>query len=72
MLEPNKIYKVCTTDFLAYGGGVMNKVRKWYKELRNPEDFGNIRDIFYHYLKKMKYISEEQFLDKKHPRIIFE
>jgi 2',3'-cyclic-nucleotide 2'-phosphodiesterase (5'-nucleotidase family) len=71
-LDPKKVYKICTNDFLANGGSAMYKVRKWYKELRNKKDFGIIRESFKNFLKKIKVITEEKFVDKDHPRITFE
>ena len=68
-LEPKKTYKVCTNDFLANGGSGMGKVRKWYKELRNRKDFGIIRELLSDYLKKMKPITKEKFVDENYPRI---
>ena len=68
-LEPKKIYKVCTNNFLADGGIDMGKVRKWYKELRNKRDYGNIRELLYNYLKKMKPITKVKFVDENYPRI---
>ena len=71
ILNPKKIYKVCTNDFLANGGDAMNEVRVWYKELRNKKDFGNIRDLIIKYMSKMKgIISEDKFVDKKYPKYI--
>jgi len=71
-LDPNKIYKICTNDFLAKGGVDMGKVRKWYKELKNPKDFGLIRDLLSEYLKNMYPITKEKFVDEKYPRIIID
>ena len=68
-LEPKKTYKVCTNDFLANGGSGMGKVRKWYKDLRNKKDFGIIRELLLNYLKKMKPITKEKFVDEDYPRI---
>ena len=68
-LEPKKTYKVCTNDFLANGGSGMGKVRKWYPELRNRKDFGIIRELLYNFLKKMKPITKEKFVDENYPRI---
>ena len=68
-LEPKKTYKVCTNDFLANGGSGMGKVRKWYPELRNKKDYGIIRELLYNYLKKMKPITKEKFVDENYPRI---
>lgn len=68
-LEPNKIYRVCTNDFLANGGSGMGKVRKWYPELINKKEFGIIRELLLKYLKKMKNITKEKFVDEKYPRI---
>jgi len=71
-LEPNKMYKVCTNDFLANGGSGMGKVRKWYKDLRNPKDFGIIRELMYKFLKNIKPITKEKFVDENYPRITIE
>ena len=71
-LEPKRTYKICTNDFLANGGEGMGEVRKWYKELRNEKDFGLIRDILYNYLKRIKPITKEKFLDENYPRIIID
>ena len=71
-LEPNKMYKVCTNDFLANGGSGMRNVRKWYKELRNPKDFGIIRELMYKFLKNVKPITKEKFVDENYPRINIE
>ena len=72
-LNPKKIYKVCTNDFLADGGGRMSTVRKWYTELRNRKDYGIIRDLVKEYLKKMKgKIREDKFIDPNHPKINIE
>ena len=69
-LEPKKTYKVCTNDFLADGGSGMGNVRKWYTELRNKKDFGIIRELLLKYLKKMKNITKDKFIDENYPRII--
>ena len=29
-IEPNKIYKICTNNFLAEGRIKMRKIREWY------------------------------------------
>ena len=71
-LDPHKVYKICTNDFLAKGGVDMGKVRKWYKEMRNPKDFGLIRDLLFKYLKNMNPITKEKFLDENYPRIIID
>ena len=71
-LEPNKMYKVCTNDFLANGGSGMGNVRKWYKDLRNPKDFGIIRELMYKFLKNVKPITKEKFVDENYPRITIE
>jgi len=71
-LEPHKVYKICTNDFLAKGGVDMGKVRKWYKELRNPKDFGLIRALLSKYLKNMNPITKDKFFDKNYPRIIID
>jgi 2',3'-cyclic-nucleotide 2'-phosphodiesterase (5'-nucleotidase family) len=68
-LDPKKTYKICTNDFLANGGSGMGKVRKWYKELRNKKDFGIIRELLLKYLKKMKNITKDKFVDENYPRI---
>ena len=68
-LEPKKTYKICTNDFLADGGSGMGKVRKWYKTLRNKKDFGIIRGLLLKYMKNMKPITKEKFVDEKNPRI---
>ena len=68
-LEPKKTYKVCTNDFLANGGSGMGKVRKWYTQLRNKKDYGIIRELLYNFLKKMKPITKEKFVDENYPRI---
>jgi 2',3'-cyclic-nucleotide 2'-phosphodiesterase (5'-nucleotidase family) len=68
-LEPQKTYKVCTNDFLANGGSGMGKVRKWYTTLRNKKDFGIIRELLLKYLKNMKPITKEKFVDENYPRI---
>ena len=68
-LEPKKTYKICTNDFLANGGSGMGKVKKWYKELRNRKDFGIIRELLYNFLRKMKPITKEKFVDENYPRI---
>lgn len=72
-LNPQKTYRVCTNDFLANGGGRMGSVRKWYKELRNSKNHGNIRELVISYLKKMKgIIREDKFMDSNHPKINIE
>ena len=68
-LEPKKTYKICTNDFLANGGSGMGKVRKWYTQLRNKKDYGIIRELLYNFLKKMKPITKEKFVDENYPRI---
>ena len=68
-LEPQKTYKICTNDFLANGGSGMGKVRKWYTNLRNKKDFGIVRESFLKFLKKMKPIKKEKFVDENYPRI---
>ena len=68
-LDPNKVYKICTNDFLADGGSGMSYVRKWYKELRNKKDFGIIRELFYDYVQKMGNVTKEKFIDENHLRI---
>ena len=68
-LEYKNTYKVCTNDFLANGGIEMGNVRKWYKELRNKKIYGNIRELLYNYLKNMKAITKEKFVDKNYPRV---
>ena len=65
-----KTYKICTNNFLADGGTGMNKIRKWY-DLRNLEDFGNIRDTIVQYFKKVKIIKEEFYINKNYPNLIF-
>ena len=65
-----KTYKICTNNFLADGGTGMNKIRKWY-DLRNLEDFGNIRDTIVQYFKKVKIINEEFYINKNYPNLIF-
>ena len=72
LLEPDKVYKICTNDFLANGGSGMGKVRKWYPELINKKDFGVIRELLLSYMKNMKPISKEKFVDEKYPRINIE
>ena len=72
LLEPDKVYKICTNDFLANGGSGMGKVRKWYPELINKKDFGNIRELLLSYMKNMKPINKEKFVDEKYPRINIE
>jgi len=47
----------------------MEKVKKWYKELRNKKDFGIIRELLLKYLKKMKNITKDKFVDENYPRI---
>ena len=72
-LNPKKTYKICTNDYLAEGGSEMNKVKKWYKELRNKKDFGIIRELIKDFFSKMKgKIREDKFSDKKYPRITIE
>ena len=68
-LEPQKTYKICTSDFLANGGSEMGKVRKWYTELRNKKDFGIIRESLYKYLKNIGPITKGKFVDENYPRI---
>ena len=67
-IDPDKTYKICTNSFLANGGSGMSYVRKWYKELRNPKDFGNIRELFYSFVQKMNPVTEEKFIDKNNLR----
>ena len=71
-LEPKKTYKICTNDFLANGGSGMGKVRKWYTDLRNKKDFGIIRELIFKFLKNMKPITKDKFLDENYPRITIE
>jgi 2',3'-cyclic-nucleotide 2'-phosphodiesterase (5'-nucleotidase family) len=71
-LDPNKMYKICTNDFLANGGSGMGKVRKWYKDLKNLKDFGIIRELMYKFLKNVKPITKEKFVDENYPRITIE
>ena len=73
LLNPQKTYKICTTDYLADGGSGMGEVRKWYKELRNKKDFGIVRDLVKDFLKLMKgKIRKDKFFDVNHPKIIIE
>ena len=69
-IDFKKTYKICTNNFLAEGGTGMIKVRKWY-DLRNPKNCGIIRDSIIEYLKKMKIIKSEFFIDSKNPNLIF-
>ena len=69
-IELDKTYKVCTNDFLASGGIQMRKIREWY-DLRNLEIHGIIRDDMVTYIKAMKVIKEEFFIDDKFPNLIF-
>ena len=55
-IEPNKIYKICTNNFLAEGRIKMRKIREWY-DLRNLEINGIIRDDIVTYFKTMKIIN---------------
>ena len=72
-MDMKKTYKICTNDFLANGGSRMGTVRKWYKELRNKKDFGNVRDLVYKFLKEMKgKIREDKFINKNYPKINIE
>jgi 2',3'-cyclic-nucleotide 2'-phosphodiesterase (5'-nucleotidase family) len=71
-LEPTKVYKVCTNDFLANGGSGMGKVRKWYPDLINKKEFGVIRELLTKYMKKMNILTKEKFVDEKYPRINLE
>jgi len=71
-LIANKTYRVCTNDYLANGGDRMQYIRKWYKTLRNKKDFGIIREAFIKYLKNVKPITKEKFVDEDHPRLIVE
>ena len=68
-LDPKKTYKICTNDFLANGGSGMGKVRKWYPDLRNKKDFGIIRESLLNFLKKMKVITQNKFVDENYPRL---
>ena len=69
-IELDKTYKVCTNDFLASGGIQMRKIREWY-DLRNLEIHGIIRDDMVTYIKAMKVIKKEFFIDDKFPNLIF-
>ena len=69
-IEPNKIYKICTNNFLTEGRIKMRKIREWY-DLRNLEIHGIIRDDIVTYFKTMKIIKKEFFIDEKNPNLIF-
>ena len=69
-IELNKTYKICTTKFLAEGGANMSKVRKWY-DLRNSEESPLIRDSVVKYLRRMKIIKKEFFMDPINPVLTF-
>ena len=68
LLDLKKTYRICTNNFLANGGSAMGKVRKWYTELRNRKDFGIIRELAYKYLKNVRPITKEKFVNEKYPR----
>ena len=70
-LDPKKTYKICTNQFLANGGSGMAKVRKWYTELRNMKECGNIRDTLVKYFASIKVINEEFYIDYQRPLITF-
>jgi 2',3'-cyclic-nucleotide 2'-phosphodiesterase (5'-nucleotidase family) len=69
-IDLDKTYKVCTNNFLAEGGIQMRKIREWY-DLRNLEIHGIIRDDMVTYIKAMKVIKKEFFIDDKFPNLIF-
>ena len=69
-IELDKTYKICTTKFLAEGGANMSKVRKWY-ELRNSQESPIIRDSVVKYLRRMKIIKKEFFIDPIIPVLTF-
>ena len=69
-IELDKTYKICTNKFLAEGGANMNKVRKWYN-LRNSKESSIIRDSVVKYLKRMKIIKKEFFVDPLNPVLTF-
>ena len=48
----------------------MRKIREWY-DLRNLEIHGIIRDDMVTYIKAMKVIKKEFFIDDKFPNLIF-
>ena len=69
-IELDKTYKICTTKFLAEGGANMSKVRKWY-DLRNSQESPIIRDSVVKYLRRMKIIKKEFFIDPIIPVLTF-
>jgi len=69
-IELDKTYKICTTKFLAEGGENMSKVRKWYN-LRNSKESPIIRDSVVKYLRRMKIIKKEFFIDPINPILTF-
>lgn len=61
-------YVICTNDFLANGNSIFKQVAQWYK-LRNQKKYGQIINYVTSYVRSIKRIKEEMFIDKTHPRI---
>ena len=69
-IEPFKSYVVCVNDFLYNGGSQFRHVMKWYK-VKHYKDHGVVRNQVSEYLKNMKNIYEDSFMDRDHPRYRF-
>ena len=68
-LDLDKTYTVATNDFLSNGGSVFEPVSKWY-ELRNVKDYGTTRDNMKMFLKAVKVLNSNEWIDSRNPRSI--
>jgi len=64
----DQIYSIATNDFLIGGGDDFKNVLTWYIP-RNYIDHGIFRDKVLDYLKKIKYIKENDLIDPLNPRL---
>ena len=66
-IDLKKTYIVSTLDYLIKGNVEFEKVAKWYK-IRNFKCFGGFREVVAKYLKQIRLIKENDFVDPLHPR----
>ena len=70
-LNPEKEYKIATSDYLISGGDDFNKVVTWYKPRNLNCDYGLQLDSAVEYLKAQKIVNVGKYMDDDNPRIRF-
>lgn len=69
-IELNKTYTVSSLDYLIGGNIDFARVVQWY-ELKKYRCYSTIRDVVRDYLKELKILKKDAFVDPNHPRMKF-